>query len=97
MAKKATQTYIEGTEPFSIEEIEEAFAKYEDLKEKRAKALEKEVDQKAIVIELLEQYEDDLPTNEDGFSYYKSHDLGKTLTLEVNEKLKVKRVSADDE
>lgn len=96
VAKKESQTYIEGTEPPKIDEIEDVFAKYEETKEKRMKLLEKEKDQKAEVIEVLERHADDLPTDEDGYPFYKSYALEKTITLQIDEKIKVKRMSSEE-
>lgn len=89
----AKQTYIPGTEPKAIKEIESLFEEYETAKAERMTALEDELELKKKLLEALEKHRDKLPRNKDGQPEYKSVHLQKLAVLKPGEEtLAVKRV-----
>ena len=91
--KSAKQTYIPGTEPKTIKEIESLFEEYEAAKGDRMTALEEEIELKKKLLQALEKHRDKLPVNKDGQPEYKSVHLQKLVVLKPGEEtLAVKRV-----
>lgn len=87
MAKK--QLDIPGTERETIKAIETAADEYQDLKEKRAKLLSKEIAAKAKLHELMKKHEK---------KTYRCVDNDLLVELVVTEeKVKVKHVETDQE
>jgi len=95
---KARQTYIEGTEPLVIEELEDLLSTYELHKTTRMAALAAEVDAKTELIAKLKEMADQLPTSTEGNHFYRSVDQQKTVAVEPKgEKLKVVNLKSEDD
>lgn len=94
---KAKQTYIPGTEPLKIEEIEDCFASYEMHKSTRLAALEAEKNAKTELIELLRKHSKTIGIK-NGEITYKSIDQQKTVTVDHEDKytLKVSKIPQED-
>lgn len=95
---KARQTYIEGTEPLVIEELEDLLGTYELHKTTRMAALQAEVEAKTELIAKLKELADQLPTDKDGNHFYRSVDQQKTVAIEpAGEKLKVVKLKTEED
>lgn len=95
---KARQTYIEGTEPLHIEELEDLLASYELHKRDRMTALQAEVEAKQDLILKLKELADELPIDADGNHFYRSVDQQKTVAIEpAGEKLRVVKLKSEED
>lgn len=86
MAKEAKKAHLDGMEPPSIKEIDEAADSYVSLRDKRMKMLAKEVEAKGELEEIMKKHELKTYTYED-----------KTVELVPSEKVKVRKVKDADE
>lgn len=89
MAKNKT-TPLPGLERKAIKEIETLADKYAALRDERMEVLKKEVEAKTKLIDAMKRNDQEVYVfEEDGESV--------TVTLKTEEKVKVKRGTADDE
>ncbi len=89
MARNKT-TPLPGMERKGIKEIEQAADEYAELRDERMAILKKEVEAKTQLINLMKK------NNQAVYEFEEDGELV-TVTLKSEEKVKVKRGSADDE
>ena len=93
---RAEQTEIPGTERPRIKPIEDAAANYRDHRDRRMKALEKEIEAQEMLQKVLHKYEEKLTDrDEDGNPLYVLEDGEECAVLmRSEEKAKVKKYKA---
>lgn len=88
MARKPKNQELPGTEAEKIPELSKAMEEYEEKKVERQEALRTEVKLKDKVIDLMRS---------NGLVSYRDDDLVVTFSTESKDKIKVTRITSDDD
>lgn len=90
------QTYIPGTEPPSIPDLDDAMEVYQDIKGRRCALTAKETEAKQSMVALAKAHADKIGKDSNGVLKYKSDHLVLVIAPK-DEAVSVKPVSDDDE
>ncbi len=94
-APRPNQTYIPGTEPPSIPDLDDAIEIYQDIKGRRCALTAKETEAKQIMVAIAKANAAKIGKDGDGVLKYKSDHLVLVIAPN-NETVSVKPVSDDD-